>query len=124
MKEFIAVFVGSGLGGLLRFFISKWIDSWHYNNFPWGTFVVNIIACFILGFIIGLSDHKQILTNTVRLFITVGFCGGFSTFSTFSNETLSMFQQGNYLTAFINILGSVLLCLTATFGGLLIAEKI
>jgi len=124
MKEIIAVFVGSGLGGLARFGIGKWIDEYHDHHFPFGTFVVNIIACFALGFIIGLADHKQILSTTTRLFWAVGFCGGFSTFSTFSSETLTLFQEGHNTSLILYILASVLLCVTATFGGLLIAERI
>lgn len=124
MKELLVVFIGSGLGGLSRFGLGKWVDSWHDNHFPFGTFVVNVAACFILGFVIGLADHRQILSPTAKLFLTVGFCGGFSTFSTFSSETLTLFQQGHHTSLVIYILGSILLCVTATFGGLFIAERI
>jgi fluoride exporter len=124
MKELIAVFIGSGLGGLSRFGLGKWIISLHNHHFPLGTFVVNVVACFALGFIIGLADHKQILSPSARLFLVVGFCGGFSTFSTFSSETLTLFQQGHNISLVLYILGSVLLCVTATFGGLFIAERL
>lgn len=124
MKEIIAVFIGSRLGGLTRFGLGMWVDSWHNSHFPYGTFVVNVVACFALGFIIGLADHKQILSPTARQFLAVGFCGGFSTFSTFSSETLTLFQQGHNTSIILYTLGSILLCVTATFGGLLIAEKI
>ena len=124
MKELIAVFIGSGLGGLSRFGLGKWINSMHNHHFPFGTFVVNFIACLVLGFVIGLADHKQILSPTARLFLVVGFCGGFSTFSTFSSETLSLFQQGHNMSSVLSVLGSVLLCVTATFGGLFITERI
>ena len=124
MKEVIAVFIGSGLGGLTRFGLGKWIDRWHNHHFPFGTFAVNVVACFALGFVIGLADHKQILSPATRLFWAVGFCGGFSTFSTFSSETLTLFQQGHNTSLIIYILASVLLCVTATFCGLLIAERI
>jgi CrcB protein len=124
MKELIAVFIGSGLGGLSRFGLAKWIDGLHDHHFPFGTFVVNVVACFALGFVIGLADHRQILSPTARLFLAVGFCGGFSTFSTFSSETLTLFQQGHNISLVLYILASVLLCVTATFGGLFIAERI
>ena len=124
MKELIAVFIGSGLGGLTRFGLGKWIDGLHGHHFPFGTFVVNVVACFALGFVIGLADHRQILSPTARLFLAVGFCGGFSTFSTFSSETLTLFQQGHNISLVLYILASVLLCVTATFGGLFIAERI
>ncbi len=124
MKELLAVFIGSGLGGLSRFGLGKWINSWHNQHFPYGTFAVNVMACFILGLAIGLADHKQLLSPTARLFLTVGFCGGFSTFSTFSLETISLFQQGHNSSLVLYILGSILLCVAATFGGLFIAERI
>ncbi len=124
MKEIIAVFIGSGLGGLTRFGLGKWINSWHNQHFPYGTFVVNVVACFILGIVIGLADHKQLLSPTAKLFLTVGFCGGFSTFSTFSLETITLFQQGHNSSLVLYILGSILLCVAATFGGLFIAERI
>jgi len=124
MKELIAVFLGSGLGGLSRFGLGKWINSLHNHHFPFGTFVVNIIACFALGFIIGLADHKQLLSPATRLFWAVGFCGGFSTFSAFSSETMTLFQQGHNASLILYVLASVLLCVTATFCGLLIAERI
>lgn len=124
MKELIAVFIGSGLGGLSRFSLGKWVDSWHKHHFPFGTLTVNFVACLILGFVIGLADHKQILSPTTRLFLAVGFCGGFSTFSAFSSETLTLFQQGHNTSLVLYTLGSILLCVTATFSGLLIAERI
>ncbi len=124
MKELMAVFIGSGLGGLTRFGLGRWIDARHSQHFPVGTFVVNVLACFILGLVIGLADQKQMLSPTARLFLAVGFCGGFSTFSTFSSETLTLFQQGHNTSLILYTLGSILLCLAATFGGLLMAARI
>lgn len=124
MKELIAIFIGGGLGSLTRFGLGRWINSLHNFHFPLGTFVVNIIACFALGFLIGLADHKQLLSPATRLFWTIGFCGGFSTFSAFSSETLTLFQQGHNASLILYVLASVLLCVTATFCGLLIAERI
>lgn len=124
MKELIAVFIGSGLGGLSRFGLSKWVDSWHQQPFPYGTLVVNISACFILGLVIGLSDHKQVLSPAARLFLAVGFCGGFSTFSTFSSETLGLLQQGQQGSAALYVLSSILVCVSATFSGLWLAGKL
>jgi len=124
MKELTFIFLGSGLGGLTRYSLGKWINSLHNHHFPLGTLVVNIAACFALGFIIGLADHKQMFSATTRLFWAVGFCGGFSTFSAFSSETLTLFQQGHNTSLVLYIFASLLLCITATFGGLVIAERI
>ena len=116
--------MGGGLGSLFRFKLGQWINAFHNAYFPFGTFGINIIACFIMGFIIGLVDHKLLLAPATRLFWAVGFCGGFSTFSAFSSETLTLFQQGQNSTLLLYILLSVVLCATATFGGLYIAERI
>lgn len=124
MKEFFLIFIGSGLGGLSRFGLSRWIDNLLPYHFPYGTLMVNIVACFILGIIVGITDHKLIISPLAKLFLTVGFCGGFSTFSTFSYETLVLYQQGHILSSFLYIVASMLLCVAATFGGQLIALKI
>jgi CrcB protein len=124
MKELLYVFIGGGLGSLARFLLGKWVNSFHNSNFPFGTFIINIVACFVLGFIIGLADQKQILSPAIRLFLVVGFCGGFSTFSAFSSETLTLIQQGHNSTMLLYVLLSVVVCLIASFGGLLFAEKI
>lgn len=117
MKDLILVFVGSGLGGITRFLIGKKILV---NYFPLSTLVANVLACFILGLTIGLAQHRQLISADARLFMTVGFCGGFSTFSTFSNDTLQLLQAGNYTLAVANILLSVVLSIGATFGGLMV----
>jgi fluoride exporter len=124
MKEVIYIFVGSGLGGLTRFGIGRWINTFHSHAFPLGTLLVNLLACFILGFVIGLADNKQLISVQARLFWVVGFCGGFSTFSTFSSETLTLLQTGNHLTNIAYIFSSIVLCLLFTFIGLLVANKI
>ena len=124
MKELIAVFIGSGLGGISRFGLGKWMNSWYDHHFPLATFVVNVLACFILGLVIGLADHKLLLTPTARLFLTIGFCGGFSTFSTFSSETLTLLQQGHNNSLLLYTVGSILLCVLATFGGVMIGKSV
>lgn len=118
------VFFGGGLGSVVRYSLGKWINTQHSQDFPWGTLTVNIIACLALGLIIGLADHKQIISPSARLFWTVGFCGGFSTFSTFSQETLYLLQNGFNISLALYIMGSLLLCVAATFGGLYLGEHI
>ena len=124
MKELMLVFVGGGLGSMVRFSLGRWVNALHSHDFPWGTLVVNIVACLILGFVIGLADHKHIISPTARLFWTVGFCGGFSTFSTFSNETLYLLQSGLTLSLVLYIGLSLFLCVAATFGGLFVGEHV
>jgi fluoride exporter len=124
MRDLVLVFFGGGLGSLLRFIIGKWVSPLLNNPFPYGTLVTNVMACLILGFIIGLADHKQIISPTARLFWTVGFCGGFSTFSTFSSETITLLQSGFHLSTMFYIVGSLLFCISATYAGLHLGEHI
>ena len=118
------VFIGGGLGSVVRFVLGKWISSLHTNHFPYGTLVANILACFILGLVIGLADHRQLFSPNTRLFWTVGFCGGFSTFSTFSQETLYLFQGGFTLSSIIYVIFSLLFCIAAVYLGLFAGEQL
>jgi fluoride exporter len=122
VKNFLLVFLGGGLGSGVRYAISQLIGLRESQVFPVATLLSNVTACFILGLVIGLADQKQLLTISSRLFWTVGFCGGFSTFSTFSSETLTLLQQGLQLTSFFYILLSVSLCLAAVFIGQITAR--
>lgn len=124
MRELILIFVGGGLGSVARFSINKWITSLHSHHFPYGTFLVNVMACFCLGILVGIADRKQIISPEARLFWTVGFCGGFSTFSTFSSDTLVLIQQGFHFSSLMYVLGSLLLCLAATYLGLYLGEQV
>lgn len=124
MKTLLLIFVGGGLGSVTRFSLGKWISSWHTHPFPFATLTVNVIACLALGWLIGFADHKQIITSSSRLFWTVGFCGGFSTFSTFSAETISLVQSGLHLSGALYIVASLVLCLAATYAGLYLGEHI
>ena len=109
------VFIG-GLGSMVRFGISK-IISQQNLSFPLATFATNVISCLILGFLLGYQIKNGISTNG-KLLLMTGFCGGFSTLSTFSAETFSLFQSQNYGIAFLYIGGSLLLCLLCIFIGI------
>ena len=124
LKELVYIFLGSGLGGLTRFGLGRWVNNFHRSHFPLGTFTVNILACLVLGFVVGLAESRQIVSPQARLFWVVGFCGGFSTFSTFSSETLSLLQSGHHAINLFYILASVVVCLGATFLGLFIAGRV
>ncbi len=123
VKSFILVFIGGGLGSVARYLLGKWFVQ-NGTLIPLGTLLANIAACFILGFVVGLADHKQLLSPDARLFWTVGFCGGFSTFSTFSAETLSLFQTGMPMVAIVYIASSVVFCLALTLAGLYLGQHL
>lgn len=106
--NYLLVFVGGGLGSLARYGIWKWMGNYS-ANFPWATFVANAISCLVLGFLLGL-ELKGSVDDSSKLLLMIGFCGGFSTFSTFSAETLKFFQYGNYMTGMAYIFASIVIC--------------
>lgn len=92
------------------------------SSFPFGTFVVNIIGCFLIGVIYGLSERGNYISTEWKMFLTVGFCGGFTTFSTFANENVSMLRDGNFMSFAVYTSFSVFLGLSATYFGNLITK--
>ena len=115
MQQLLFVFIGGGLGSLCRYGFARLIPSSSF--FYYGTFAANVLSSLILGIIVGLS-LKNVAGTDARLFFITGFCGGFSTFSTFSNETLQLFQSGNFLAAFNYMLWSILICVLCIYLGM------
>lgn len=116
MYPLIAIFVGGGLGSLARFGLSRWLGS-SENGFPIGTLVANLIACLILGFASAIILKKMDVSPTLQAGIMAGFCGGFSTFSTFSLESFALIQGDKAFIALGYILVSVIVCITAIWLG-------
>lgn len=97
VKIFIAIFAGGGLGSVLRYAVQMLLhERIVAYNFPWATFTVNLVGSFLIGLFYALSS-KFNLPEGLRLFLTAGLCGGFTTFSTFSNDSLLMLRQGEWL---------------------------
>ncbi len=105
-------------GGLARYYLSGWIYNILGRTFPYGTLVVNIIGAYLIGLVMELGLRSTAISDTLRLGLTVGFLGGLTTFSTFSYETFALLEDGQFLTAFINILASVAVCLFCTWLGI------
>ena len=118
MKQLILVFLGGGIGTVLRFIISKLIPH-NDSGFPWSTFSANLIGCFIIGLISGYF-FKTSSTNQsdILLFATVGICGGFTTFSTFAYENLNFLKSGDYIFFITYTLGSFILGILMVYFGL------
>lgn len=110
MKDFLIVGMGSFLGGGARFLVSRGLAAW--TAMPLGTFVVNVAGCLLIGFFSALDYGGGLLNAQTRLVLTTGFCGGFTTFSTFMNENWSFVKDGNYLSLALYVAGSL------AFGGL------
>ena len=124
MINYLVVSAGAAIGGALRYGISSFIQKHISVIFPYGTLVVNIVGSFILGFIMFYLNEKELIGNELRLFLTIGFCGGFTTFSTFSYETLNLFLETEYLLAIYNVLLNVVLCLIGIYLAYLLSKLI
>lgn len=119
MKTAAAIAVFCAGGGLTRYYLSGWVYSLLGRSFPYGTFVVNIIGAYFIGLIMELSLRSSAIPDTLRLGLTVGFMGGLTTFSTFSYETFSLLEDGQFTVAFTNVFASVAVCLLFTWLGII-----
>lgn len=108
--NWIAVFIGGGLGSVSRYFVGIHSAKYINNGFPLGTLIANFLACLFLGSAMYYFHDKEISTPWLKSFLLIGFCGGFSTFSTFSLETIQLFKTGLIGLGIINVLISLALC--------------
>ena len=113
--------IGSCLGGIFRYLLSQFIQNKFLSAFPYGTMTINIIGCFLIGVVFAFSERGN-FTMEWRLFLATGLLGGFTTFSSFSLETVSLLRGGQLLHAFIYILCSIVIGLLATFAGIFLIK--
>ena len=116
MRQIILVGVGSFLGGIARYISTLVINQKLNTDFPYATLSINIIGCLVIGIVYGIFE-KSIITSDWKLFLATGICGGFTTFSAFSNESLDLLKQGNTLGMLTYIGVSILFGLIATYLG-------
>ena len=119
MATYFWIAIGSALGGVARYWCSGVTARLIGETFPWGTIIVNVIGSFIIGFFATLTgpDGRIFASSTTRQFVMIGICGGYTTFSSFSLQTLNLMNDGEWLYAGANITLSVILCLIAVWAG-------
>lgn len=117
LKLILIVGTGGFIGSVARFLGSRYITENFLSSFPFGTMTVNIIGCFLIGVFYGMSERGTLMSEEWRIFLTVGFCGGFTTFSSFASENLTLLRDGAFLYFLLYTGLSVFLGLAATFLG-------
>ncbi len=123
MLLIVLVGVGGFVGAVLRYLISDWVDGiFHTLSLPYGTLTVNITGCLLIGILAGLFEHRNLLGSETRTLLLVGVLGGFTTFSTFGNETVDLLKDGKSIAAFSNVALHVCLGLVAVWVGYSAAE--
>lgn len=121
--NFLYVFLGAGLGGGLRYYISGLVQKYSVV-FPLGTLAVNVLGSILLGFLLFGLDDKELLPKNMKLLLGTGLCGGFTTFSTFSVETFNLLKQSEYLLAAGNIALNLFLTVLGVFVGYLLTKSV
>jgi CrcB protein len=124
MLRLAAVAVGAALGANLRYTVALWAARRWGSGFPWGTLIINVSGSLLIGIAIGLAASRLALTPTWRLLIVTGFCGGYTTFSTFAYETYELINAGSVLRAALNATGSLLLGILAVVAGIVLARLV
>lgn len=124
MQKYLLIAAGGGLGSAARYWVGSTISGRMGTRFPFGTFVINITACIVIGFALTYLGKRTGLDPAWRFLIAVGFIGAYSTFSTYEWETLSTLRSGAFMLAAFYAVGSLILGLAATWCGALLAESI
>nr|WP_297916026.1 fluoride efflux transporter CrcB [uncultured Allomuricauda sp.] len=121
MKHALLVFLGGGIGSVLRYLIAKPLNNFH-QHFYLGTFAVNVIGCLVIGIVMGLASKNELFSQQGVLFFATGVCGGFTTFSAFAFEKHAFLKQGDFLPLFIYLFSSIFLGVLAVALGLWITR--
>ena len=122
MKQLLLVFIGGGFGSALRYFIGKHMNSAE-TGIPWGTFTANVLGSLIIGVILGFAVKNDTLSSNQTLLLATGFCGGFTTFSTFAYENHVFLKSGDFTNFALYTIGSFIVAFLAVFAGLFISKS-
>jgi CrcB protein len=121
MKQVLLIFLGGGMGSVLRYLISSYFNS-SENQLYFGTFLVNILGCLLLGLVLGISMKNSWMSSETTMLLGVGFCGGFTTFSTFSVEMHALLRVGNFSMFFLYVASSILIGILSVILGLWLSK--
>jgi CrcB protein len=124
VRLFWAIAAGAAAGGVSRFYLGAAIQQRLGTSFPWGTLAINITGSLLLGFLLRYAMATPAISPEMRAMLTVGFCGGYTTFSSYSYETLVLLEEGQVARAAVYSLGSIVLALFATFAGFALAREL
>jgi fluoride exporter len=122
LRLILLVGTGGFLGTVSRFLTSRYFAAYFPSSFPYGTFVVNIVGCLLIGLVYGITEKGNFISTEWRLFLTVGFCGGFTTFSAFAAENMAMLRDSEFFNFFLYTGGSIFIGLLATFAGIMLIK--
>ncbi len=121
MKQILLVFIGGGTGSIARFLISKYLNS-TTTGIPYGTFTANILGSLLIGLILGLALKNNVISQNAVALLATGFCGGFTTFSTFAYENHMLLKSGDFVTFFVYTIGSFVIGFLFVFLGMFLVK--
>lgn len=122
LRTLLLVAFGGAVGSVFRYLTAVFANKYFHSNFPSATFITNIVGCFLIGIILGWLEKNQLADSGLKWFLVTGFCGGYTTFSTFGHENVSLLQSGNPALALAYIGASVIVGLAAVWLGLFLSQ--